>query len=847
MKSIPKISTALFLLVLLGAPALQAQKSAASKDDPHYLVFQMGTENKDYESVLPELKAEFGAKPPGGSRYVGFGVAFMTLKTPVEELRQQVTRALDSADETGLPVLIKLDDTNFNPEYKDPSMVEWTAFPKAGETRGPLAQHYWLNWGSWMALPPTPNFESPAFRHYVETQLRDGVLPPLLARLARWKKENRSYLFAGVCVGWETGIPDYRPLRNAPVMPHDQQRNITMTEDERGAQFGYASLHARGWTQEKVQALATQKGESVEDVTSDLLFQVIHDYTAFWAKTVHDAGIPKERIYTHGEAWESVPADRLPGEWMRKSSRVPPMWVNVNDYSRPGYTVGAGQFDSEVLVKLLGADGVHDGWGGVEAYVRGVESEDAFEGYLGQLFASGARLVDIFGWTAAGSPYDPKRAPGALLGVHAWLGGKELPRASSQTTQRQTTPSGEVPQSLQQKMQQLQALVEKRQQAGDDMQPIGELMQDFQPLMQQQRFTEAEALLDRALKLVDESASQKVEQSTQKETVQTPAARTTADLDLPPYIHRLTYFGERPDWSHDGKRLIFVEKTFGDVFEFELATGIIRPMTHHYFHYGYTRALYLANDDILLSGSREFSLEHPWVSRMEKAELWVLDKALNKPPTPLGERCFEGPAVSRSQMRIAWTIHHENYPDQIPAGDYKFRIADIQYVDGRPTLVNKREILDNHKAGVLLMETQNFRPPLEKELTFIGGFGANDADIMVLDLETGKVVNDTNTPGQYEEPEGIFPDGQYTTVETNRSEPGRNVIDLWKLKLDGTNNAERLTYFSANHSGFRATNPVVSDDGRFMAFQLARDGDPPGVGYGIFIYDFEAAKKYRDQ
>ena len=521
MKTIAKISVALCFLVLLGACGLHAQpKPSASKDDPDYLVFQMGTENKDYESVLPELKAEFGAKPPGGSRYVGFGVAFMTLKTPAEELRQQVTRALDSAEETGLPVVIKLDDTNFNPEYKDPSMVEWTAFPKPGETQGPLAEHYWLNWGSWMALPPTPNFESPAFRHYVETQLKEGVLPPLLERLARWKKENRSYLFAGVCVGWETGIPDYRPLRNAPVMPHDQQRNITMTEDERGAQFGYASLYARGWTQQKVQALATQKGERVEDATTDLLFQVIHDYTAFWAKTVHDAGIPKERIYTHGEAWESVPADKLPGDWMRKSSRVPPMWVNVNDYSRPGYTVGAGQFDSAKLVELLKAARATDGWGGVEAYVRGVESEAAFGGYLRQLYGDGARLVDIFGWTAPGSPYDPKHAPGALHDIHTWLDGKELPQESAQTTQQQEPNSGGMPQSLKEKMHRLEALVGKLQEAGVDPQPVGDIMQDFRPLVEQQKFSEAEALVDRALKRAGELAPH--EQQPEPSSIQPP-------------------------------------------------------------------------------------------------------------------------------------------------------------------------------------------------------------------------------------------------------------------------------------------------------------------------------------
>jgi len=30
---------------------------------------------------------------------------------------------------------------------------------------------------------------------------------------------------------------------------------------------------------------------------------------------------------------------------------------------------------------------------------------------------------------------------------------------------------------------------------------------------------------------------------------------------LPPHIKRVTWFGERADFSHDGKRILFIEKT----------------------------------------------------------------------------------------------------------------------------------------------------------------------------------------------------------------------------------------------------------------------------------------------
>ena len=122
---------------------------------------------------------------------------------------------------------------------------------------------------------------------------------------------------------------------------------------------------------------------------------------------------------------------------------------------------------------------------------------------------------------------------------------------------------------------------------------------------------------------------------------------------MPPQITRLTRFGQRPDWSHDGKRILFIEKTYGDVFEVELQTKTVRPLTHHYYHEGYTRALYLSNGDLLLCGSRRFDARDPHPSRTRTAELWVLEKSLSQAPVPLGEFCSEGPAVSRTRLRIA--------------------------------------------------------------------------------------------------------------------------------------------------------------------------------------------------
>jgi hypothetical protein len=316
---------------------------------------------------------------------------------------------------------------------------------------------------------------------------------------------------------------------------------------------------------------------------------------------------------------------------------------------------------------------------------------------------------------------------------------------------------------------------------------------------------------------------------------------------LPPHIRRLTLFGERADWSHDGRRILFIEKTYGDAYEIEVESGTLRLLTGHYPHSGYTRALYLSNGHVLLSGAPRFDPAEPGWSRTH-AELAVLEPGSGRPPTPLGTQCSEGPAVSRRRLHIAWTIGHRQYPERFPEGVSQIRTADIAYDEGVPRLANERVVLDSRQLPFRCdLESQNFVPSDERELTF-STYGYNGGEAFVLDLEAGSVRNLTHTPEGYEEPEGIFPDGEWTTIETDRENgmggSGHQYIDIWKVALDGSGRAERLTEFT-RFAGFKGTNPVISDDGRFMAFQMAKVGDPAGVGRGIFIYDLSAAPEVR--
>ena len=320
-----------------------------------------------------------------------------------------------------------------------------------------------------------------------------------------------------------------------------------------------------------------------------------------------------------------------------------------------------------------------------------------------------------------------------------------------------------------------------------------------------------------------------------------PAASQSPADHLPPHIRQLTHFGERADWSLDGKKIIFLTKMFGDAMELDLATGQVRNLTAYYPHYGYTRAMYLANGDILLSGPEVFDPKAADLARRQ-CYLFVLGRDGKKPPTPLGVFCSEGPAVSRQKLQIAWAEWRNPGPGEGDLAFSKIYLAEIAYTDGKPAIANRRLLLDGSEPGYrCTMETQNFNPVRPNELTFSTYTDRGQkCAVLSVDLETKALKHYTHSPAIYNEPEGIFPDGEHTLVECDEQHPGGpSNIDLWKLRLDGSGQHTRLTYFS-DYPGYKASNGVVSDDGKLMAFQMGHAGDAPGIGHGVFLLDLTA-------
>jgi hypothetical protein len=309
--------------------------------------------------------------------------------------------------------------------------------------------------------------------------------------------------------------------------------------------------------------------------------------------------------------------------------------------------------------------------------------------------------------------------------------------------------------------------------------------------------------------------------------------------NLPANMEVLTHFGERADISPDNQRVAFMAKSFGDAMVIDLKTREIRCLTCNVPGAAFLRVMHLVTGDYILIGPARFEDIH--TSRRRDNELWFLSKERGAKPVRLGQKMSEGAAISKKSLKIAFSQLHDQASDLAPEAS-RLMVADVDLSANPPKLVNQKTVYESKDRGCVL-EAQDFYDN-DSKMIFTCYEPQGLASVMGIDLKTGAVTNFSKAPGTYNEPEGIFPDGQYTCVEGDRqvaqlggSRGGSN-IDIWKLKLDGTGkDFVRLTHFNDYENG-KASNPVVSTDGRFMAFQTANASDPAGVGYGIVLYWF---------
>ncbi len=134
---------------------------------------------------------------------------------------------------------------------------------------------------------------------------------------------------------------------------------------------------------------------------------------------------------------------------------------------------------------------------------------------------------------------------------------------------------------------------------------------------------------------------------------------------LPANITQVAWFGERADWSLDGKKILFLSKTFGDAMELDLATRHIRNLTAHYPHHGTPwRSIKSETTSIFYSPVRKALI--PSTSDEAREQMLAVCcsvKACRQPAAGAGHRCSEGLARSRAG---ACTSHGRTWLPSIP-------------------------------------------------------------------------------------------------------------------------------------------------------------------------------------
>ncbi|CAF2537199.1 unnamed protein product [Rotaria sp. Silwood2] len=411
----------------------------ASQKDIQYLIFEGGGPDEgpgpNQTINIASLKRTFGEINPNAQRMYAYGkqqIRFLTRSSAF--VRSEIETAFDLAEYTNVPLFIHIDpiygwgadeerstaDAPVIKYWKNETMREWIEFPLNRSQMPSRIPRTWFNWGPWCSPSSAfPAIGAPNFIHFSLMQFNESIGRPLAQWIIRLNKQNKSYLFAGINIGWETSILNYRridpahlPIAEWPL----NARNITMLEWEAGAQLGYASLYWQGWTEEKLVAQAHVRNMTRDALFDLLCYEAIHNYLQSLAKVCVDNNISRESIFTHIVPMASVNSSRI-------ETTVPPIWTAVNSYSIPGFTMdnrGAAVYNlTELKYQIAIIDPSQSHFVVSESYLINYDDEESMRNNLAEAFNNGCLIKAIYGALPFASE-DPQ-PEGAIKAIRQWF------------------------------------------------------------------------------------------------------------------------------------------------------------------------------------------------------------------------------------------------------------------------------------------------------------------------------------------------------------------------------------------------------------------------------------------
>jgi hypothetical protein len=376
-----------FVLIALAilCPPLPA---VAKPEATQYLAFQIFTGGLDSDEMrqsippppedlletVEDIRDHISVAGPS-TRRIGFIPGPVSFDATDAQVTALISQSFDIALKTDMAVGFHIDDSMFWGRLKElnlPGRIEWL------DWSGTPATGRRLDWSSKSTkIMPQLCLNNKAVTDAVKKRA-ELIGRDVAAGLKKLHAAGKDDLFIGIIAGWETQIGrDYKS----------------------GKEIGYCALTNKGFSAQKPPA-------DFEMARAD----IVREFIDLWAEELAKGGVPAGKIYSHA-AFMAEPLYRLanrmqPGKfgksYLETINATPPAVAfgpshapGFSTYPQPGHL---GQIDAEL--KKHG----NPPWASSEG--TAIDPGDAekgkpgknMEGYLGNLFNHGARLVNIFGW-----------------------------------------------------------------------------------------------------------------------------------------------------------------------------------------------------------------------------------------------------------------------------------------------------------------------------------------------------------------------------------------------------------------------------------------------------------------
>ena len=348
----------------------------------------------------------------------------------------------------------------------------------------------------------------------------------------------------------------------------------------------------------------------------------------------------------------------------------------------------------------------------------------------------------------------------------------------------------------------------------------------------------------------------------------TPAKDAEIDYLTAPFSsERILDWGNRPDWSNDGRRIAFTKDDLSDgpAYEIDIATKKVRCLTCALGKNQFvTRIFYLPDDSFLIEASPGMAGSGGGSTNVMKTELFWMSKSLDR-AVPLGTGAMGDIAIAPSanadkSVDIAWARPKANGL-QLVVGKLKIDGAATKFGDirelyayqpgqaGDPTFPEAYEFIDGGRAVMFwTVEVNALNGEMYKVDLHSGAVSKvyatlshNETHLFPNEkygLEESNLSSDPSGP--YRGVSGLVPGGVEMILQTKGVQNAQELaransdkgFDIFVITMDG---AARRALTNVSPSGAQAHQSVVSPDGKKIAYAIK--GPKTGVSqYPVGLY-----------